>query len=1144
LGETDQNPAPHNKLQPAKPPLTLALEMKTQSTQPMAHPHLLLSAQASVCTADGKLFALSTRDALLLAWLVIEGPQPRSRLAALLWPDASLEVARNTLRQRLFNLKRVCNYAVVQGNATLSLAPNVSHDLQDALTVLGHAQLPECAEFDAWLNAQRQRRLATSRDRLAQEVSQHEAAGDFDVMLGAAQSLLLADPLSEHAHRCVIRAHYLRDDRASALLAFDRCAELLKDEVGAQPSAQTLQLLELIGQTHLPPALVAKRAVPVSIIRPPKMIGRGALRQQILHDLNTGSVAVLVGEAGMGKSRMLADLGSSVGRLVSAAARPGDTGVPFASLARLLREVLRRCPALIDEVPRQEMARFMPELGLVAPGSDIRQRQALEHAVQAFVRAASKEVDVLAFDDLHFADEASLDMLQTVLLSEQPSSLRWLLALRPADAPGRTRGLLDSLAETGLLAPAVLEPLTVTELAALVDSLAVPGLRGERFGAQLHQQSGGNPLFALETLKHLVLSGAGTETEVAALLPRPTNVLSLIERRLNVLSPSAIAVARVAAICGTDFSIDAAEHVLEQPALTLADAWGELEQAQVLRDSAFAHDLVFEAVLHTIPAPIANHTHARVAQYLDKHGGEPSRIAQHWLQAEKPALALPWLKAAAQAAGRALRSGEQVDFLLRAATIEEELGAPDAAFESLRAALEVEGKGGKSLDMALSERLQALAQTPLQHAQASFVRMRQAAITHRYDETIELGQRALKHAERAGDTTLPNNIRQQMAAALAYSGKNEEAVQVMLPLEAWIDTCASVQDQAEYHGNLACVLDNLGRLADAVPHHNCTIDIARSIGWWSHAASGLGNLAINRMDAGNISAALLHLQESEQIFTMYEGEETQPPFSALSLSICARTQGLFADALRWAETGLARGASSPVVLAMAQLKQVEVWLDLGQYARGTKVLDGIVKDQSQPFFVRVSALCSQALAQRLQGRPSAALLEEALTALPTGVRPDLRHRLLLEKAFTLAPLQALALTETVMEEARNIGHEGTVMAAWARRSTCLWKFDPTLALAAAKRALELAQTHDSPALYRPELWLSAARAMQESGQDSEASHMLALAHDWIKNCISTQQVPPEFADSFLHRNPVNRDVLSLYSCAVAQSQCSTQKQAL
>ena len=65
---------------------------------------LELSDLALAAHADGSSVALAPRDAALLAWLVLEGPTPRARLADLLWPASGPEAARNTLRQRLFQL--------------------------------------------------------------------------------------------------------------------------------------------------------------------------------------------------------------------------------------------------------------------------------------------------------------------------------------------------------------------------------------------------------------------------------------------------------------------------------------------------------------------------------------------------------------------------------------------------------------------------------------------------------------------------------------------------------------------------------------------------------------------------------------------------------------------------------------------------------------------------------------------------------------------------------------------------------------------------------------------------------------------------------------------------------------------------------
>jgi DNA-binding SARP family transcriptional activator len=70
----------------------------------------------------GKTHALALPDALLLAWLALEGPTARERLAALLWPHSDAEASRNALRQRLFRLRRQLGADLVEGSAVLALA--------------------------------------------------------------------------------------------------------------------------------------------------------------------------------------------------------------------------------------------------------------------------------------------------------------------------------------------------------------------------------------------------------------------------------------------------------------------------------------------------------------------------------------------------------------------------------------------------------------------------------------------------------------------------------------------------------------------------------------------------------------------------------------------------------------------------------------------------------------------------------------------------------------------------------------------------------------------------------------------------------------------------------------------------------------
>src|SRR5487761_2403563 len=90
--------------------------------------HLRLSDTVQAQRPDRDPLPLATRDAALLAWLAVEGPTHRDRLAGLLWPGSGAAQARTTLRQRLFQLKRLLDVDVATGSPLLCLAPGVEHD--------------------------------------------------------------------------------------------------------------------------------------------------------------------------------------------------------------------------------------------------------------------------------------------------------------------------------------------------------------------------------------------------------------------------------------------------------------------------------------------------------------------------------------------------------------------------------------------------------------------------------------------------------------------------------------------------------------------------------------------------------------------------------------------------------------------------------------------------------------------------------------------------------------------------------------------------------------------------------------------------------------------------------------------------------
>ena len=174
--------------------------------------------------ADARETDLALRDAALLAWLALEGPTPRTRLAVLLWPRSAPDVAGNALRQRLFQLRRQLGVELVGAATRRWRSPTAWHT---TWATRGRCSArPATSSAPSWPPGWRRNASAGAlRPRAALEAGADvaERAGDYDAALAHARELLERERLSEATHRRMIRVLYLQGDRAAALLAFDRC---------------------------------------------------------------------------------------------------------------------------------------------------------------------------------------------------------------------------------------------------------------------------------------------------------------------------------------------------------------------------------------------------------------------------------------------------------------------------------------------------------------------------------------------------------------------------------------------------------------------------------------------------------------------------------------------------------------------------------------------------------------------------------------------------------------------------------------------------------------------------------------------------------------------------------------------------------
>ena len=1089
--------------------------------------------------AGDRIVPLRPKDAALLAVVALSGPIKADRLAALLWPNATARQAETSLRQRLFRLRRETASTVVATGALLQLAPELGLDLADTLAAIGEDaqagqdellgdlafdELPDLAE---WLRAEREKWRGQRDGALAAAAAACEKNGALAKGLAYALRLVVADPLAEHAQRRLMRLHYLRGDPASAIAAFERFEQRLKDELGTRPSAETIELMSTIerGAASLP----ARRAIaPASLMRPPRLIGRESDLLALDHAWSAHRVFLLIGEAGIGKSRLMQEFAGARDGVISVQARPGDAGIAYALLARLLRAVRAAQGGVLSPSRAQELALVLPELGHAVALAGEAQRLLLHRAVDASLGdAASQGLQGLIVDDLHFADDASIEFMQSLVQSDTLAALQWGFAQRPAESTAAATRLRRTLEEAGRIEPLVLQPLDLKQMAALVESIGLPELDPARLAPALLKHTGGNPMFALETLKDLLLSGRAATVEQGARLPQPVTVGALVERRLAQLSAAALRLARVAALAGPDFSAELAADVLEQHPIDIAEPWRELESAQVIRDGAFAHDLILEATRASVPQPIAQLLHRRIALHLLERQAVPERLAPHWAGAAQWPQAGEAYAMAARRAHSASQRTHEVECWRLAADAFEKAGLSERAFEarceSIHSLIVVRGVTHAS---GVIDALVAAAQTEHQRAAALTARATAALMAADHQAGIAAAVQATELTRRFESPWPGFQAARLHAVGLAQAGRSAQALAIIEPYRALVQAEATPEQRGRFWADYAYVLNGARRLRDTAFALQQAIDNAQTMGDIAELATLTSNLATVRGNLGQVAEALALAQRSLALQAQLGA--TDGPEGAVVETYAGLYCGMvgrYGEALQRLDAALACFARDKQVVwvAVASNHKAQFLIDLGQFARARQALDYAPPPIDH---VRARGATIAARLERALGHSGDAQLQHALQTLTAGADPHVRMHVMLDEAACADADAAVLRCDEVLEQALQLEFAGVAMKARLLRADALRRTGRSGEAAVAMRALVTQLEGLQPAdLMLGHAWWLAAQVFDAAGDGDQASIALGRGAHWVRH-VALPNVPPEFRDSFLQRNATNRALLT------------------
>jgi DNA-binding SARP family transcriptional activator len=711
----------------------------------------------------------SARAESLLAFLLLhrDAPQPRQRLAFLLWPDSSEPQARTNLRHVLHNLRR----ALPDADRYLEVTPRTLRWKPDAPLHLDVAALEEAharavdddaealreavdaytgdlleGSYDEWVLEERERlrqRHLDALDRLAGRLAER---GDIGPAIAYAERLARLDPLREDTCRTLMRLHDQRGDRARALRVYHACAAALGRQLGIAPAPPTRELYEAL----LPVPVAGAEAD-----APSALVGRSAERTRLIElwrasQAGRAALVLVSGEAGIGKTRLVEELASWCAQrgaaVAEARAYPAEGALAYGPVAAWLRsDALLPRRVRLDRRRLIELARVLPEIALAPePLAESEQRRRLFDAFAAAIVGSGAPL-LLVADDLHWADRETLQFIHYLLRSALDAPLLVAATARSEEIDGELAELVTALRATGRLEEIELGRLTREETAAL----AGPDVDADR----LFRETEGNPLFVVEALR------AGWADHAGALTPR---VQAVIEARLAQLSEPARDVLDAAAAIGREFTVDVLERATGAGEEALVRGLDELWRRRVIADHGpqaydFTHDKLREVAYLAQSPPRRRRTHLLVARALealhaDDAASVAGEIAVQYDRAGAAGDAVAWYERAADAALELYANRDALALLQRALEL---VSDPECELRLISASLatlgNVEGYGSSRL-MERQRRALELSEAP---DPALLRSLAVGALTRgEFDEATRHGERLLERAGHDDDAIL------------------------------------------------------------------------------------------------------------------------------------------------------------------------------------------------------------------------------------------------------------------------------------------------------------------------------------------------------------------------------------------------------
>ncbi len=361
-----------------------------------------------------------------------------------------------------------------------------------------------------------------------------------------------------------------------------------------------------------------------------------------------GRVGLVCGEAGIGKSRLVAEAKAYAAAhgflLLEGQCFQTDSASPYAPLLDLFRAYFARWTPTSLPDPMHSFAstlsRLLPELSLLFPdlatlpaSSSVNpeeEKRRLFAAMTHFVtEQAAQHPVLLVVEDAHWCDDLSLDLLLHLARRCRQVPLLLLVTYRREELHPRLRGWLTRLDRERLAQEVILERLARTEVAAMLHAMLETKQQVEAdLLDTLYARSEGNPFFVEELLKSLITTGElvpvdGTWKRATQKTSIPRSVQEAVQQRTANLSTEAKRFVALAAVAGRRFNVTLLQEVMHCNEAQLLDLLKEVMAAQLVVEEevdlfAFRHALTQQAISNELLLRERQGLHRSIAQNLER----------------------------------------------------------------------------------------------------------------------------------------------------------------------------------------------------------------------------------------------------------------------------------------------------------------------------------------------------------------------------------------------------------------------------------------------------------------------------------------------------------------------------------------------